>query len=316
MNENKSLKHKQNPLSQPILAVETLTHYLNRGLAQKAGGSGKHRYSSLDRSGAHLSRFRGSGFDYDDSRAYQPGDDLRNINWRLMARTSELFTKLFKEEREASVMLVIDRRAMMRFGTRSCLKVTRAVQIAAYLAGVALAQSCSVGFALLQTSPQTISPQRHRDRVLHGLMAAASACPPQLIEDETVSMSLLLKRLQLMTSAGCRLILLSDFHDMHDPDVIILTHLASQHPLQAIQILDPLEMNLPERGNWLIDQFPGGVALEVNANNEQVKQQYQNEMDIHHARIESLFSQCQVPFIKTRTDVPFDDLIRQISNGG
>lgn len=308
------LNRKQDPLRQPVLGVDELMNFLNRGLAQKVAVNNKHRQSSLDRSGAHLSAFRGSGFDYDDSRAYQPGDDLRNINWRLLARTSELYTKLYHEEREASMMLVIDRRSTMRFGTRSCLKVSRAVQISAFLAGVALSQSYSVGLTLLQTNSQSRPPQRHKARVIDGLLGAASACPPVAAEGERESLSLILKRLILTTPVGSRLILLSDFHDISEADAIMLHHLASQHHMLAIQILDPVELALPADGVWLLDQFPGGTPLQINANDVAVKQKYHDAMLEHQALIEHVFAKCYIPLIKTQTNTPVDEMMRQLAN--
>lgn len=313
MTQKIPLNRKQDPLQQPVLGVDELMYFLNRGLAQKVQVNNKHRQSSLDRSGAHLSTFRGSGFDYDDSRAYQPGDDLRNINWRLLARTSELYTKLYREEREASMMLVIDRRSSMRFGTRSCLKVTRAVQISAFLAGIALSQSYSVGLTLLQANSQSRSPQRHKARIIDGLLGAASACPPVAVEGERESLSLTLKRLVLTTPVGSRLVLLSDFHDVTETDAIMLHHLASQHQVLAIQILDPVELALPEDGVWLLDQYPGGTPLQINANDAAVKQKYYDAMLEHQTMIEDVFAKCRIPLIQTRTNTPVDEMIRQLS---
>lgn len=303
-------KRHQDPLSQPILGVEDLMSFINRGLSHKTSANSQHRHSALNRSGSHLSTFRGSGFDYDDSRAYQPGDDLRNINWRLLARTSELYTKLYREEREASIMLVIDRRASMRFGTRQCLKVTQAVRLAAFLAGVALAQAYSVGLTLLQPNSQRMPPQRHKARVCDSLMGAASACPPLAQDDEKETFSQILNRLQLSVSPGCRMVLLSDFHDMAETDRAVLTHLASQHQIRAVQILDPIEIDLPPAGVWLLDRYPGGEPLSINANDNEIKLKYRQEMQNRQAMIESVFLHCQIPLTRTQTDSSFEEIIR------
>jgi len=312
MIQNKPSSRKQDPLSLPILGIDEVMTFLRRGLAQKMTANSNNRHSVLDRSGGHLSAFRGSGFDYDDSRAYQPGDDLRNINWRLMARTAELYTKLYREEREASVMLVIDRRASMRFGTRQCLKVTLAVKIAAFLAGVSLSQAYSVGLTLLQPNSQRMPPQRHQARVCDSLMGAAAACPPLAEDDEKETFTQILNRLQLSVSPGSHLVLLSDFHDISEADSVVLTHLASQHQIHAIQILDPVELDLPAGGVWLLDHYPGGQALEINANDAAVRTKYHHEMNSRQAMIENIFSQCQIPLTQTQTDLSFEDIMRQL----
>jgi uncharacterized protein (DUF58 family) len=290
---------------------DEILYYMNLGLAQTVSESTS-RQSAQQRSGSHVSAFRGSGFDYDDSRAYQSGDDLRKLNWRLMARTSQLFTRVYQEEREASVMLVIDRRAPMRFGTRKHLKVTRAVQLACYLAGLSLHQASSVGITLLQADSVQIQPQRSHTRVRDGLASAAAACPPLVGNTERTTLSTFLSQLQLSNSPGSRLILISDFHDLKQTDRAVMAQLTAQHQLQALQVLDPIELSLPDAGVWLVDDYSEATAIKVNADDRVLKEQYRDAMQAHLAYIESVFSACRVPFHRVYTNEPFNDVLRRI----
>ncbi len=307
---NKPIQPKPDPLMQSVLSRDEILYYMNLGLAQNV--SADHgQYSAQQRSGSHISSFRGSGFDYDDSRAYQSGDDLRNLNWRLLARTAQLFTKVYQEEREASVMLVIDRRGPMRFGTRGHLKVTRALQLASYLAGLYLRQDCAVGITLMQADSVQIQPQRSQTRVCDGLATAAAACPPLTGAGESIALSAILAQLQFSCARGSRLILISDFHDLRHSDEVVLAQLSAQHHVQALQVLDPIEVSLPAAGVWLIDDYSDTTAIKVNANDPLLQKQYRQAMQDKLAQIESVFSACRIPCTRVYTNEPFDDVVKQ-----
>ena len=94
------------------------------------------RVNSLQ-TGAYVSHFRGRGMEFDESRPYQPGDDPRSIDWRVTARSTEAYTKLFREERERPVLVVVDLRAAMHFATRGCFKSVNACRAAALVAWAA-----------------------------------------------------------------------------------------------------------------------------------------------------------------------------------
>jgi len=313
MKTDKQPGRKSNSIHEPVLSHQAVLDYFNRGLSVTSMTSSIRRQSAQSRSGTHTSFFRGSGLDYDDSRAYQPGDEIRNINWRLMARTSHLYTKVFQEERESSVMILIDRRARMRFGTRERLKVTRALEIASYLAGMSLMQGYSVGFSVLQSPVLQMSSQRSHARVQEYLFAAATACPPLNENLHEVKLSRLLSQLQYASMPGDQLVLISDFHDLEDDDSVILSQMAAQHQIQAIQILDPAEELLPE-GVWLIDSYTDATPLKVNASEESFKQSYQTLIANKQAQIESVFLKNKIPFGKLYTNDHFDEVIKVIND--
>lgn len=312
MKLNKQSLRKSNPVHEPLLSSEEVLYFYNRGLSFTSTPENISRQSAQARSGSHISYFRGSGLDYDDSRAYQPGDELRNINWRLMARTSHLFTKVFQEERESSVILLIDRRARMRFGTRQRLKVTRATEIACFLAGLSLQQGYAVGFTMLQADIQRLPSQRAQARVRDYLSSMASACPPLNSVSDEIKLSTILSHLLCSATAGSRLILISDFHDLEEADKVVLTQLSVQHQLQAIQVLDPVEESLPEDGVWLIDGYTDTRPLKINANDAGLHRHYQMAIQHKQALIESVFIENRIPFNKLLTNDGFDDVIEKI----
>ncbi len=314
MKPNKRPGRQSNPLLEPVLSSEEVLYCFNRGLSSVSLSGTVNRQSAQSRSGTHTSFFRGSGLDYDDSRAYQPGDELRNINWRLMARSSHLYTKVFQEERESSVMLIIDRRAPMRFGTRERLKVTRAVEIACYLAGLSLARGYSVGVTLLQPEIRRLPSQRAQSRIRDCLASAASACPPLNAVSDEVKLSAILSHLRYSATAGSRLILVSDFHDLEESDRTVLAQLAARYQLQAIQVLDPVEETLPG-GVWLIDGYTDTKPVKINANDANLHHNYHIAVQEKQALIVSLFEQNRIPMSKLYTNESFDDVAERLMHG-
>ncbi len=304
----KQLTDKQDPLSCPIISGEELLLWLKKGMAQKTVSENLHLETGYRRSGGHFSPFRGSGLDYDESRLYQPGDDLRNINWRMMARSSDIYTKIYREEREASRLMVIDRRAAMRFGTQKTLKVTHAVEIAACIAGLSIHQGFSVGGMLMQPDGLWVNPERGISKVHQWLISAASACPPLECGISEPELYNILSQLQVRAVAGSHIILISDFHDLNESHVPLLTRLAGHHKILAIQVLDPVEQMLPAQGIWSINGYPQQQSVKISSDDTAIRSAYGREFQKQQQQMESIFSDCRIPFVRIRTDESFDEI--------
>ena len=152
---------RPDPLDAPLLDAEAL-----RELAAQACGAPHECDTRKDvaqrATGDAPAVTRGYGGDYEESRTYQPGDELRFMNWRLLARTGVPFVKVFREERQPGGFVLIDRRASMRFGTRRRLKVTQAARVAAWCAFRWQRRRVAIGGLLLEQPlrwfPQTQHP--------------------------------------------------------------------------------------------------------------------------------------------------------------
>jgi uncharacterized protein (DUF58 family) len=200
--------------------------------------------------GDWASRWLGRGLDFEESRLYSPGDDIRDMDWRTTARTGRPHLKIYREERQPAVHLVLDRGATMRFGTRKRLKATQAVRVAALLAFAATEQNGVVG-ATLWDREDDILPARHgRLAVLALIEQAGAPCPP--LADPALTESLhhgdRLALLEASLPRGARLVLLSDFAWLtagHEP---ALAELAARFDVWAIQIVDAAEHALPDMG--------------------------------------------------------------------
>jgi len=285
---------------------------MQRGLAQALSSAAGSVETQQKRSGENLSPFRGSGLDYEESRPYQSGDDLRHINWRLMARAGDLYTKVFREERETSRVIVIDRRSAMRFGTRANLKVTRAVQIAAYLAGVSLRQGYSVGGVLMQPEIIWVEPQRSKTRVHDWLFNATEHCEVLPNDPSEPGLSQLLSLLHLKLVSGSQIILISDFHDLHESHKALLSQIRQSHQLLAVQVLDPAEETLPDAGIWPINAYANENYVTLHAGDAFMQEAYARQAREEYQALQGLLSALQIPLVSARTNQAFDDVVKDL----
>ena len=297
---------------QPLLTDDEIMRLLQQGRALASTSAVVPVNSHEQRAGEQYSPYRGSGFDYDESRMYQPGDDLRYINWRLVARSGELYSKVFREERESSCLFVIDRRAAMRFGTQHILKVSRAVELAIVLAGKFLHQGFSVGGLLIQPDSHWLPPQHGQHHILAACHDFASACPPLDIASSCPDLTTMLSQLAVRASAGCQLILLSDFHDLDDSQSALLTRLSQQHPVRAIQVLDPVEEKLPQSGSWLLNGYPHQDAIRLSNDDRVLRKQYRRSIQKKQAQLKQLFANSQIPFVSMRTDTELEASVKKV----
>jgi len=307
--ENAGVTHR------PLLDDSRIMRLLQQGRSLATTSGTVPVNSHEQRAGEQYSPFRGSGFDYDESRMYQPGDDLRYINWRLVARSGELYSKVFREERESSCLFVIDRRSAMRFGTQQMLKVSRAIELAIVLAGKYLHQGFSVGGLLIQPDSHWIPPQHGQHHILAACHDFASACPPLDIASSIPDINMMLSQLAARASTGCELILLSDFYDLNESRSALLTRLSQQHLVKAIQVLDPIELELPQSGSWLLNGYPHQDVIRVTDEDAALKQQYQTSIHQQQKQLTQLFANNQIPFTSILTSNDLESCLKQVLHG-
>ncbi len=215
--------------------------------------------------GANRSIFHGRGMEYAESRAYQPGDDLRSIDWRLTARSSEVHTKLFHEERERPVYLLLDLRAMMQFGTKVRFKSHLAAEIAAMLAWVGLDGGDRVGgFILTRQGLLEFPAARTRTAMLVFLHAVSEATRLDQPTGAEVPLAAALRKLRHLCRPGSLAFIISDFNDHGPEQERELRRLTHRAHVTMIHVHDPLDSRLPPQGGRLSD---GAAVLAIGQMN-------------------------------------------------
>jgi uncharacterized protein (DUF58 family) len=211
------------------------------------------RVNSLQ-TGAYVSRFRGRGMEFDESRPYQPGDDPRSIDWRVTARSTTAYTKLFREERERPVLIAVDLRANMHFATQGCFKSVNASRAAALLSWAAHHRGDRLGGLIFgDTTHRELKPRLGRRaalRFVHELVEHPdwqdSDVEPSGVDPLAQAMS----ALRRVARPGSLVVVISDFIGFSRAAQAYLSSVARHNEVLAVFLNDPIERELPPPGRY------------------------------------------------------------------
>ena len=223
-------------------------------------------------SGQYLSRIKGRGMEFDESRPYQPGDDVRNIDWRVTARSGSTHTKLFREERERPVFISVDARAPMFFATRGRFKSVIASELGALLLWTAHQHSDRVGGEIYSDELHTeYRPHRGQKHLLRMLKQLSSLDYP----DETPRPTTLeapFRRLHRIAHPGSLVGIISDFRGLDAAAITQLSRIAKHNEVLLIHVYDQLERELPQSGQYRVRYAERTVTLDTS--NKSFRRQY------------------------------------------
>ena len=218
--------------------------------------------------GDYASAFRGRGIEFHDVREYQPGDDVRAIDWRVTARLGAPYLRRHHEERELTVLLLVDESASAQVGSRRRTRAELAAQVAAVLALTAAHANDRVGAAFFSNGLGRIIPprkgRRHALRVLAELLAARAHGP-------ATDLGAALDALEPLLPRRVVLVILSDFYTSGYQ--LPLARLARKHEVICMQLRDPLEHALPPVGLIRLRDPESGAIVTVDAGDPAVRQQ-------------------------------------------
>jgi len=263
------------------------------------------RKSLATMSGMHRSSFRGRGIDFDEVRQYAPGDDIRHIDWRVTARTGKTHTKLYHEERERPVYLVIDQRQSMFFGTKDAFKSVVAARTAAYLAWAARDHGDRVGgFLFNDTEVLKVRPKEGKrgiQQFFRTLIQFNQTLPARETKASQSSSSIraAIEGLQQVVKPGSLVFVISDFHGFDDIALQHLALIAKHSDMIAAHISDPMEQRLPATGSY---GFTDGTRnIKLNTGNRELRKRFRTRYIEQHIRIKEQLTRIGVPTIDINT---------------
>lgn len=262
--------------------------------------------SAAPMSGASVSRRLGRGLDFAEVREYQPGDDVRMIDWKVTARTGRAHTKLFVEERERPVLLLIDFRINMRFGTRGMYKSMLAARLAALLGWCAVGAHDRVGgFVFTDDWHNEIRPQTGR-RGLMSLFRAIHHSQQRVPRHSGDQFAKSLSRLSHGVHTGSTVVLLSDFYGFDDKARRALGAVLNKLDIVAVHITDPLDSQLPPPGNYpLTSSLQGeGARWMLSIGSEAQRKRYAIHFDQRQHELKGLFAHNRHSYINVSTAAP------------
>ena len=256
--------------------------------------------------GEYHSVFKGRGMEFDEVREYQYGDDMRTIDWNVSARQGRLYVKRYVEERELTVMLLVDLSASKDFGTVRRLKNELAAELAALLAFSAIKNNDRVG-ALIFTDEveKYISPKKGRKHVLRVVRELLAYQPMR----RKTSIETAIKYLNNVLTKKSVVFLISDFFDQHYERSLRVAN--QRHDLIALPINDPRERDLPNVGILqLLDPETGEVCW-VDTSRRQAREQYQKLSEQFLETRNKIFMKNRIEFVDIYTHRPYDvDLVK------
>ena len=248
------------------------------------------RVNSLQ-TGAYVSHFRGRGMEFDESRPYQPGDDPRSIDWRVTARSTTAYTKLFREERERPVLVVTDLRANMHFATRGCFKSVNASRAAALLAWAAHHRGDRLGGLIFgDTVHRELKPRLGRKaalRYVHQLVAHPDWDNRYLAanSDGEAPMTQAMSALRRVVRPGSLVVILSDFLGFSRSAQSYLSSVARHNEVLAVFLNDPLERQLPPPGRYRLVSNEDELAIDTSA--KAARKDYREAFELRSQELEA-----------------------------
>ncbi len=274
-------------------------------------GSQRKAYSSL--SGNYTSSFKGRGLNFDEVRPYQPGDDIRNIDWNVTARTGMTHTKVFKEERERPVFIIVDLRKTLFFGTRHCLKSVTAAKAAALFAWAGADNSNRIGGLIFDDNCHVeMRPKGGHQGVVQFLKLlhdfhnqsievlqkkqAKSNEPPI----EEMDVNLLFARMKKTIHPGSIVLFASDLHHFDTDFTLHIQYLSRHNDVIMAHIYDTFERQLPPSGLYGISN--GTQSQTLDANDSTLQQSFAESFVQKNELIEQFCLSNRIHLIHLATD--------------
>ncbi|MBH2032766.1 MAG: DUF58 domain-containing protein [Pseudomonadales bacterium] len=266
--------------------------------------------------GLHHSKLRGRGVDFDQVRAYQPGDDVRTIDWRVTARTQEPHTKLFHEERERPIFIMVEQSRRLFFGSGLMFKSVLAAQAASLIGWAALGHNDRIGGLVFgDQEHHEIKPRRSKQsllQLLNRLARANQALHADLKVDpqgERDAFGLALRRAREVLRPGSLAVVLCDERALSDGAEQQLSLLARHTDLLLLPVADALDHALPTAG--LLRFAERDAQLELDTHNLELLQAYANQAEARRARWQRLAQKLGVPLMPLHTAASVQDQLRE-----
>lgn len=270
--------------------------------------------------GLHHSKLRGRGVDFDQVRIYQPGDDVRTIDWRVTARTQEPHTKLFHEERERPIFILTEQSHRLFFGSQSLLKSVLAARTAALLSWATLAHNDRIGGLVFSDSEHLeVRPRRNKQALLQFLsrLAQVNQTLHADLADNPDILAPALRRAREVLRPGSLVMLICDERSLNDSAEQQLLLMARHIDLLLLPLSDPLDHQLPAAG--MLRFSHQDTRLELDSENHDLRQAYAEQAQARQLRWQRLAQKIRAPLLPLTTarDLieQFKDHLNQPRNG-
>lgn len=250
--------------------------------------------------GNQRSHFRNRGLEFEEVRQYQAGDDIRTIDWRVTARSGKAHTKLFREERERPLFILIDQRLSTFIGSKTCFKSVFNAHLGALIAWAGLHRKDRIGGIVFNDNAHTeIRAFRSNKGVLRLLNETCNYnqqlnkhFSPQ--QDSSTSLNNALKEVQYISHTGASIYIISDFKGFNQQSLQHISQIARHNQLHCFHITDLIEKELPNISQGV---FSNGIQkISLNLKNQQFREAYQESFDHKHETLKTLLGNYKINY--------------------
>ena len=271
--------------------------------------------------GRHASRLRGRGLNFEELRGYLPGDDIRNIDWKVTARMGEPHVRVYTEEKDRPALLLVDQRMSMFFGSRRAMKSVVAAEAAALAAWRILDSGDRVGALVFNDNEIVeIEPHRSEARVMQILRTVVDFNRQLGVEEadgrterpaaSREQLNRAIQAAQQIAKHDFLVILISDCTGADEQSRRMFSSLCQHNDLITVFIYDAMEANLPDVGSAVVSE--GELQLEVNTSDQRLRQEFHEQFEQRLARVRKFARQRAIPLLPIETSLGVAEQIRQL----
>jgi uncharacterized protein (DUF58 family) len=264
--------------------------------------------------GRHASRLRGRGLNFEELRHYRAGDDIRTLDWKVTNRTGKPHVRVYTEEKERPVLLVVDQRISMFFGSQVKMKSVIAAELSALAAWRVLSVGDRVG-ALVFNDTEVVETRPHRSRktvmqILHNVVKLNHRLTADYPDPQNnAQLNLALKQTERLSGHDYLIVIISDMSGWDDETVKRIKRLARHNDVIASLVFDPMEKALPDSSQLVLSD--GALQIQLQSNTAGLKQQYAEHFDNAVEHLQRELSKHGIPVIPVSTSEPALDQVRQ-----
>jgi uncharacterized protein (DUF58 family) len=256
--------------------------------------------------GEYHSAFKGRGMAFSEVREYQFGDDVRNIDWNVTARYHKPYIKIFEEERELTVMLLIDASGSRDFGSFEKFKKNVITEISAILSFSAIQNNDKIGLIFFSdTIEKFIPPQKGRSHILRIIRELIDFTP----EHKGTNITAALRYMTNVIKKKCTCFVISDFIQDEEEFEKTLTIANSKHDMVALRIYDQRETFLPPIGMVKLKDAETGEYIWIDSNSRQIRKAYEIWWKESSSKLDRIFNKCGVDYVSINTE---EDYVRSL----
>lgn len=292
-NEKQEEKNGLTVTISELIAQQQYLPYLSR----------RHNFLTSNQAGDVKSAFKGRGIELEEVRAYNFGDDIRDIDWRVTARKSEPFTKVYAEEKDRIITVVLDLSASMIFGTRHELKSVTAAKIAALLGWLAVQNKDRFGLVIFDgKNVNYFKPQNNLKNLMAVFNKIAEASQLVLHDSSSGKLENAINILEYNQKNRGTIFILSDFYHFDNEQFKNIAALTKNNKVYCINIFDAIEENAPQNGEYLACY--NGQTIAFNSSSAKFKSEYQKYFAQNRENIRRNCQKFSCKYLEIRTDIP------------